>query len=179
MAADCCVDRRWAALLVCCSSTLYSLNATEHPGADGAPVHLTLDDDAATVSAAAAKVHGTFDVSGELRVFVNDDLSMYPPNLDQRFIITVRFSNPLASPPWHVDRTLETSAMAPAYQYVGTGAFTVSGVSMSPLDHVLMRLVDARWSLSPNQGREAWPVVEAEVSYDRPVRPPIRTHHSC
>ena len=35
-----------------------------------------------------------FDVSGELRVYVADDYSMYPSTASQRFSVTVRFSSP-------------------------------------------------------------------------------------
>ena len=52
------------------------LSSSEHPGADGAPMRLRLDDDAPTASAAVARVHGTYDITGVLSIFVNQDNSM-------------------------------------------------------------------------------------------------------
>ena len=64
---------------------------------------------------------------------------------------------------WSFDKTLTATAYAPSYEFVGRGDFAESGLPMAPNQTVEMRLIDARWSLSPQRGREAWDVVQAEI----------------
>ena len=126
----------------------------EHPGRDGAAVRLTLGDGGPTASAAAAKVHARFDVSGEVRIYVAADYSMYPANLAQEFSVTVRFSSGPASAdstyaPWVFDEIVRAEAFSPSFQILHPGRLTVQrvGMGLSPNQTIEMRLIDARWSL--------------------------------
>ena len=114
-------------------------------------------------SEAMAVVPGTFNVSGTIRVYVNADYaSRYPSNLAQEFRIIVRLQGQAG---WSFDRELRASAVKPAFSLVGQLDFEVSELEMAAGESVRMTLVLARWSESPQQGREDWPeTVMAEVS---------------
>ena len=66
---------------------------------------------------------------------------------------------------WSFERELIASTTQPAYTAVGALDFEVPGLQMASGDSVHMTLITARWSHSPQQGREDWPTtVHAEVS---------------
>ena len=127
----------------------------EHPGVDGAAVRLRVHDPP-SLSASFAKVSAHFEVSGEIAIFVADDLAIYSPGLEQTFTVTVRFTSSASSSPtrdatvpWAFERTLTAAASQPSFSRVGSLSFSQRGLEMSRGDTVAMSLVDARWSLSP------------------------------
>ena len=116
-------------------------------------------------------MHARFDVSGEVRIFVVADYSTYPANLAQRFSVTVRFRSGAAAAgsttyaPWHFDVVMHTQALNPSFERLEptSVSFQRLGLGLSSNQTIEMGLIDARWSLSPQQGREAWPMIQAEV----------------
>ena len=95
---------------------------------------------------------------------------MYNPQQPQDFTVVIRFSNPHADPSmWTNDFTLTRTAYAPSFEFIGSIDFELTNLRMGPNQTVLMELIDARWSLSPQKGREQWDVVEAEVRNERKI----------
>ena len=83
--------------------------------------------------------------------------------------MTARFASegwPEAEGAWSFERTLIAEATQPSFQLVGGALhFSATGLRMSVGERLQMRLLDARWSLSPQRGREHWSTIQAEVSH--------------
>ena len=123
-----------------------------------------------------AVVHGTFTVGGTIRVYVNADYATYYGAMGahtvHEFRIVVRLQSYAGRPAgkhgpevtWSFERELVASATRPAFTTVGELNFEVPGLEMAAGGNVQMTLTTARWNRSPEQGREDWPTVLAEVS---------------
>eukprot|EP00966_Prymnesium_polylepis_P043910 1017744-Prymnesium_polylepis.1 len=79
---------------------------------------------------------------------------MYPSATPQHFSVTVRFEG--VREQWAFERSLSVSMAVPSLASMGRLHFSQAGLPMEPAEAILMRLVSARWSLSPQRGREDW-----------------------
>lgn len=139
---------------------------------------LYLRDERPTATAAVGHVNGRYRIAGVLQIYLEADYATsYPSEVPQAFSVTVRFERArYLSHPRSVgedegeeglfafERTLSASMVQPAFNSLGYERFEQSGVALEPGESMVMRLVDARWSLSPDRGREAVYTVHADVS---------------
>jgi hypothetical protein len=136
------------------------------------PVRLRLRDATPTASAAVGHVYGRYRVAGVLQAYLDADYARaYPSELVQSVTITVRFArarlamrNPSVGGVGAFVRTLTASMVRPAFTHLGWLPFEQSDVPLEPGETITMQLLDARWSLSPQRGRERVYTVHADVS---------------